>query len=140
MPPWALLVQVRYGRHANFDRIVFQFENGLPDYRIEYAEPPNLGDVPGPGGPLPIPVPTAGSAFLKVSFGGAAAHDPDPPYDSTYLGPQDLTVGLPSLVEAEMASDWHGDVTWVLGLSDEVDFRVFSLEEPSRIVIDVAHP
>ena len=31
-------------------------------------------------------------------------------------------------------------MTWVFGLSEEVDFGVSELQDPYRIVIDVAHP
>ena len=133
VPPGALLVQVRYGRHENFDRIVFQFENGLPGYRIEYVQPPILGDFSG------LPVDIAGGAFLRAHFSVAAAHDPSTG-DRTYLGPLELSAGLPSLLEAEVTGDFEGGLTWVLGLSEEADFRVFALAEPFRIVIDVAHP
>lgn len=133
VPPGALLVQVRYGRHENFDRIVFQFENGLPGYRIEYVQPPIVGDFSG------LPVDIAGGAFLRARFSVAAAHDPDTG-DRTYLGPLELGTGLPSLLEAEVTGDFEGALTWVLGLSEEADFRVFALAEPFRIVIDVAHP
>ena len=133
VPPGALLVQVRYGRHANFDRIVFQFENGLPGYRIEYVLPPILGDFSG------LPVDIAGGAFLRAHFSVAAAHDPSTG-DRTYLGPLELSAGLPSLLEAEVTGDFEGGLSWVLGLSKEADFRVFALAEPFRIVIDVAHP
>ena len=133
VPPGALLVQVRYGRHENFDRIVFQFENGLPGYRIEYVLPPILGDFSG------LPVDIAGGAFLRAQFRVAAEHDPSTG-DRTYLGPLELSAGLPSLLEAEVTGDFEGGLTWVLGLSKEADFRVFALAEPFRIVIDVAHP
>ena len=132
VPPGALLVQVRYGRHENFDRIVFQFENGLPGYRIEYVQPPILGDFSG------LPVDIAGGAFLRAHFSVAAAHDPETG-DRTYLGPLELGPGLPSLLEAEVTGDFEGGLTWVLGLSEKADFRVLALAEPFLIVIDVAH-
>ena len=98
VPPGALLVQVRYGRHENFDRIVFQFENGLSGYRIEYVQPPIVGDFSG------LPVDIAGSAFLRAHFSVAAAHDPSTG-DRTYLGPLELRAGLPSLLEAEAKAE-----------------------------------
>jgi hypothetical protein len=47
---------------------------------------------------------------------------------------------LPSLVEAERTGDFEGVLTWVLGLNEEAGFRVYELEEPYRLVVDVAHP
>jgi hypothetical protein len=133
VPPGALLVQVRYGRHENFDRIVFQFENGLPAYRIEYVEPPILGEFSGE------PVAIAGDAFLRARFSDGAAHDPFTG-DRTYLGPLELVPGLPELKEAEITGDFEGVLTWVLGLAEASDFRIYALEAPFRIVVDVGHP
>lgn len=127
----ALLVQVRYGRHADFDRIVFQFEEGRPGYRIEYVEPPVLGEFSG------LPVEIAGKAFLRVNF-AAAAHDLEGA--PTYLGPRELKPGLPALLEAEETGDFENSLTWALGLSGAGGFRVFALDEPFRVVVDVGHP
>jgi hypothetical protein len=127
----ALLVQVRYGRHADFDRAVFQFEEGRPGYRIAYAQPPILGEFSG------LPIEIAGEAFLRVNF-AAAAHDEDGL--PTYLGPRELKPGLPALLEAVETGDFENSLTWVLGLSGAGGFRVFALDEPFRVVVDVGHP
>ena len=76
---------------------------------------------------------------MKVRFSPAAAHDPFTA-ERTYLGPLEFTSGLPSIAEAETTGDFEGVLTWVLGLRRAVDFRVFSLENPFRVVIDLAHP
>lgn len=132
-PPTALLVDVRTGLQEGFDRIVFEFEEGLPGYRIEYVEPPIEADPSG------LPVEIAGSAFLKVTLRSAAGFDPSTG-DPTYDGPSEIAPGLPSLLEAERTGDFEAVLTWVLGLTEEVDFRVSALEDPFRVVIDVAHP
>lgn len=131
-PPTALLVDVTTGLHEVFDRVVFEFEEGTPGYRIEYVEPPITGEFSG------LPVEITGNAFLRVSFRGAAGFDPftgEPTYD----GPLEIAIGLPSLLEAERTGDFEGVLTWVVGLAAEVDFRVLTLEEPFRVAIDVAH-
>ncbi len=131
-PPTALLVDVRTGLQEGFDRIVFEFEEGVPGYRIAYVEPPITGEFSG------LPVEIAGSAFLKVTFSVAAGFDPftgEPTYEGL-----EIPTGLPSLLEAERTGDFEGVLTWVLGLAEEVDFRVSVLEDPFRVVIDVAHP
>ncbi len=129
----AILVDVRFARHEGFDRIVFEFQGGLPGYRIQYVDPPILADPSG------LPVDIAGSAFLSVRFEPAAAHDPDTG-TPTYTGPLEIAAGLPALIEAERTGDFEAVLSWALGLSQEVDFRVYSLEDPFRIAIDVAHP
>lgn len=133
VPPGALLVDVRTGRHDTFDRVVFEFDHGLPGYRIEYVQPPILGEFSGE------PVDIAGNAFLRVNFRMAAAHDPSTG-EPTYTGPLEIVSRLPSLLELERTGDFEGQLTWVLGLTEEVDFRVFELEDPFRVAIDVKHP
>ena len=129
----ALLVDVRPAKHERFDRIVFEFQGGLPGYRIEYVQPPILGDASG------LPITIEGAAFLQVRFRSAAAHDPDTGVQ-TYTGPRELSPGLPSLVEAQETGDFEAILTWVLGLTEEADFQVYRLEDPFRIAIDVGHP
>ncbi|MBI2912977.1 MAG: hypothetical protein HYY03_03560 [Chloroflexi bacterium] len=129
----ALLVDVRAARHEGFDRIVFEFQGGLPGYRIEYVQPPILGDASG------LPITIEGAAFLRARFRSAAAHDPDTGAQ-TYTGPRELSPGLPSLVEAQETGDFEAILTWVLGLTEEADFQVYDLQDPYRIAIDVGHP
>lgn len=129
----ALLEDVRTGQHEGFDRIVFEFQGGIPSYRVEYVEPPILEDASG------LPVEIEGEAFLRVRFQGAAGHDPSSG-EPTYQGPQEIAVGLPTLLEAQRTGDFEGTLTWVLGLAREVDFRVSNLQDPFRVVVDVAHP
>ena len=133
VPPGALLVDISTGLHEGFDRIVFEFEEGLPGYRIQYVEPPIRGEFSG------LPVEIAGNAFLRVSFRSAAGFDPLTG-EPTYHGPLEIATGLPSLLEAEGTGDFEGVLTWVLGLAEEVDFRVLELEDPFRVAIDVAQP
>lgn len=132
VPPVAVLFDVRYGCHEGYDRIVFDFRDNMTGYRVEYVEPPISAD--GSGEPLDI----AGEAFLHVRFNVAQAHDEAG--NSTYVGPREITPGLASISEMEMAGDFEGYVTWGIGLPEELDFRVTTLDDPYRVVIDVAHP
>lgn len=132
VPPVAILYDVRTGCHESYDRIVFDFRDNAPGYRIEYVEPPISQD--GSGFPLDI----AGEAFLYVRFSTAQAHDDAG--NSTYTGPREITPGLESISEMEMAGDYEGYVTWGIGLPEELDFHVTTLEDPYRVVIDIAHP
>ena len=142
VPPGALMVDVRTGSPVNlitgeleeFDRITFEFEDGLPGYLIEYVEPPITEDASG------LPVEIEGGAFLRITFRDAAGFDPLTGVP-TYTGPFEIADGKPALLEAERTVDFEGVLTWVLGLTEAVDFRVIVLESPSFVVaIDVAHP
>jgi hypothetical protein len=132
VPPVPLLTDVRAASHDGFDRIVFEFEDGaLPGYTVEYITPP--ATACGSGGDLEV----AGGALLQVRFYPANAH-------TEAGGPtvefQELTPGLPSIVEVESACDFEAVVIWAVGLTEESDFAVTELSEPVRLVIDIAHP
>jgi hypothetical protein len=132
-PSGAIMTDVRTGAHDTFDRIVFDFQNGLPGYRVEYVAPPIIADPSG------LTVQINGSAFLSVRFYVAAAHDPDTG-QPTYTGASQITPGLASVLEIERTGDFEGYLTWVFGLPRQLDFRVLELTNPYRIAIDIAHP
>jgi hypothetical protein len=63
------LVAVRAGRHAGFDRVVFEFRGPVPAARrVRY-----VGELVQDGSGEPVPL--AGGASLEVVFQGANAHD-----------------------------------------------------------------
>lgn len=125
--PTPRLVAVRTGHHSTFDRVVFEFAGALPGYRIRYV-PEVTQDGSG------APVQLRGQAFLAVALTPAVAHT-DAGQPTT---PHRLTPGYPSLNEVAFAGDFEAVVSYGLGLDDVVGYRVQSLTQPSRIVIDVA--
>ena len=127
----ARLVDVRTGRHEGFDRVVFEFTGTLPGYRVEYTTAPAEGCGSG------LATEIAGAALLQVRMAPAAAHDDD---GASTFGPQELTPGLPAILEIESTCDFEAILTWVVGLSEAADFSVTDLVEPLRVVVDVAHP
>ena len=127
-----LLADVRAARHEGFDRVVFDFAvTSRPGYRVEYVTAPI--QQCGSGNQETI----AGSAFIQVRMTPAAAHDDA---GQPTFGTNELLPGLPTLLEVQQTCDFEGIVTWVLGLSEEVDFVVSALADPFRVVVDVAHP
>jgi len=127
-----VLTDVRAASHTDYDRITFEFEGSdRPHYRVEYITPPAVGC--GSGADEPV----AGSAVLKVQFMPANSHNDQ---GNSTIDSTDITPGLPTLKEAKMTCDFEADVQWALGLDQEQDFRVITLDSPPRIAIDVAHP
>jgi hypothetical protein len=118
----ATLVGVRVGRHATYDRTVFDFTGGTPGYRVEY------GTLTHQARDLTIPL--AGSATLVVVFTGVdTAVDLD-----RVLNPR-----FPTLLQVKSGGAFEGYASFGLGLRDRVGFRVFTLHSPERVVVDVAH-
>jgi hypothetical protein len=124
------LVDVRAAAHEGFDRIVFEFDAPEPGFRVEYVEEA-LGC--GTGEPEEL----EGAAFLQVKIQPADAHDDA---GAPTFPQQELTPGLSSIVAARQTCDFEADVTWVVGLAEEVDFTAVSLLDPFRVVVDVGHP
>src|SRR5206468_12461380 len=58
----------------------------------------------------------------------------------TWTGPRRISAGFPALKQVAFAGDFEGYVTFGLGLGQRTGFRVLALRDPSRIVVDVAHP
>lgn len=128
----ALLKDVRAAKHSTFDRFTLEFDIAPPGYKVEYVEPPILADPSGKE------VAIDGKAFLQITIQGSVAYYLNT--DNPYTGPDELKPGLPNLVEAELTGDFEAVLIWVLGVNEEADFRVLTLESPPRLVVDVGHP
>jgi hypothetical protein len=131
----ALLTRVGIGRHEGYDRVVFEFRNAVPGYRVEYVEPPLHED--GSGNRLEV----AGSAFVVVRMEPASGFDLSVPEgELVYKGPRRLSgpdAGTSVVREVVRTGDFEAVLTWAVGLSDRVDFRVRTLQGPPRLVVDV---
>jgi hypothetical protein len=131
----ALLEAVTLGRHEGFDRIVFRFRNHVPGHRVRYAEGPFSED--GSGNPVVI----EGDAFIEVRMEQASGFDLETGEgELVYKGPKRLRgadAGTSVIRQAVRTGDFEALLTWIVGLSDRVDFRVLTLAEPPRLVIDL---
>ena len=129
--PAAQLTGIRTGQHATFDRVVLQFRGRVPGYDVRYV-PAVTQD------PSDQPIPLQGRAFIRVVLRHASTSpgpggDPVPSFVGT------ITPGLQSLKQVKAAGDFEHYLSFGLGLDHRVGFRVFTLTDPSRVVIDVAH-
>jgi hypothetical protein len=125
-----VLVAVRTGSHDGYDRLVLQFRNGLPNWRVNYVD-----QVASESGET---VPLEGAAFLYVDTHPASGHEDTAPFTQTYTGPRTLTPRYPMLRQVAWVDDFEGHVGFGLGLQRRTGFRVLELREPARLAIDVA--
>jgi hypothetical protein len=125
-----MLVAVRTGSHDGYDRLVLQFRNGLPNWRVNYVD-----QVASESGET---VPLEGAAFLYVDTHPATGHQDAAPFKQTYTGPHTLTPRYPMLRQVAWVDDFEGRVGFGLGLRRRTGFRVLELREPARLAIDVA--
>jgi hypothetical protein len=137
-PGRALQQEVRIGTHPGYDRFVIEFEEAgrVPNgWSIHWISGTPLHDGSG------LPVSIAGNEFLEVRFLGSAGWAITDPAE-WYSGPQELfgvSIGAANLVEAEMAGDYEGYVTWFVSADAATPFNVFTLAGPPRLVVDICH-
>lgn len=125
-----LLVDVRLGEHDGFDRLVLEFEGeGEPGWLVGYVEE---ASTQGKGDPIVVD----GDAMISV----AARHTMPDDMTGFYEGPQEIELDGEAIEEAFVDGTFEGQTVVVLGVDDADNlFRVFTLTEPSRLVVDVQH-
>jgi hypothetical protein len=124
------ITDLAVGAHDTYDRIVFDFAAGTPEYTIETASAPLLQDPSG------LPIDVQGSSFLRIILHGASAAG----YGGTpFNGPTSFTPRFAKLVELKAAGDFEAVATWYVGMNGDACIRAFTLTAPSRLVIDLQH-
>lgn len=130
----ALVERVAVGRHEGYDRVVFQFKNHVPGYRIGYVDPPFKED--GSGNVVQV----EGNAFVVVRMEPASGFDlTKDEGELVYKGPRRIdgsTAGTSVVQEVVRAGDFEAVLVWAIGLSDRVDYRVRRASSPARLIID----
>ena len=122
----ATLVDIRAAHHPGFDRIVFEFDGGLPSSHDAQYVDELLADGSG------LPVRIAGRAVLQVSFAPAQAHDAQ-----GVTVPRRLAFPLPNVMTAVRSGDFEAVTTYGIGVAKKTPFHVSTLQSPSRVVIDI---
>lgn len=126
------VTDVRIGRHDGFDRVVYEMGGtGTPGWTVQYVDEAvqdgsgTVIDIPGDG---TLQVLISGSAYPMDS--GAEPFASDAPV----TGPGTVTV-----TEAQGWSVFEGITDAFIGLqSAGHPFRVYLLESPVRVVVDIA--
>lgn len=127
---------VRSAAHPGYDRVVFEFEGGLPGFGVSYVDRPVFEDGSG------RTVEVDGPAVLEVRMERAAsARVSGDRVIRTYRGPSRLRPpNTPAVVEVVEAGDFEAVLRWVVGSRRLVPFTVTTLPGPSRVVVDLEHP
>jgi len=126
-----VLTGVRVGKHADFDRVVLDFTGPAPQVSAQVVDQLYYD---GSGKPVEID----GTYFLEVRSTPAAAHDDNG--QSTYPGPRKFTTPQLGNVQAfALTGDFEGYLTVGLGYRRIASHQVFTLTDPTRVVIDIKH-
>ena len=129
----ALLSDIQVGKHEGYDRVVFEFLNEVPGYDVRYAELPVVEESSG------IPVDNTGLHVVLVRMSPAA--DADLTKDNTpmtYTGPSRFSPDARVINELISVGSFEGVLTWAISASSEVPFLVSTLDNPPRLVVDLA--
>ncbi len=128
VPASPQLIAVRAASHDGYDRVVWEFKNGLPGTRVIRKVSTLTGDASGE------PIRIAGSTILALTMYQADGHDPDTGVNTS---PARLAPGLPNVVEVVKSGDFEATVTYGVGLVKDQPYRLFTLNSPPRVVLDV---
>lgn len=124
------VVDVRVGDHPGYSRVVFELAGtGTVGWRVGYEDDPR---TPGAGEPVEL----AGDGTLVVVLDGVGY-----PFDTgmkEYSGPRRLAPDLAAVQEVQVGGVFEGSFDAYLGTPDKRPFRVFRLQSPQRVVVDVA--
>lgn len=123
---------IRVGGHDGFDRVVFEVGGeGTPGWDVRYvdqASSQGSGDV----------VELAGDAVLQVTLTGMGY-----PYDT---GVDEYRAGAPlpgpgtdTVTEVVFDATFEGTSVAFVGTKAQAPFRVYLLDSPTRVVLEVAH-
>ncbi|WP_278234918.1 hypothetical protein [Isoptericola sp. AK164] len=123
------VTDVRVGSHDGYDRVVFDLEGtGTPGWRAQYVEAalePGRGEELDVGGDSVLEVGITGTGYPTDT--GVTEYDGDP-----VAGPGG------SVEEVVYSFVFEGTTTAFVGVDGEPrPFRVFSLKDPTRVVVDV---
>ncbi len=125
-PAVPTLVGISAAHHATFDRVVFEFNGGVPDdVRARYVDR-LIGDASG------LPVRIAGRAILQVRFFAADAHNA-----SGATAPARKAFALPNVMTTVRSGDFESVLSYGIGLAKRTKFDTFTLTGPSRVVVDI---
>ena len=130
----AVLSNVRSAAQDGFDRIVFEFEgNQVPGYAVRYADEAiacgsgeDLSSFIGGG--------IAPPALLMVNLQPSASHDES----GAQTAVRDVSPKLETITRAFRTCDFEAVVEYGVATTAEKPFRISTLENPSRLVIDIA--
>jgi hypothetical protein len=132
----AYLAAVRVASHDSYDRVVFEFEDAVPGYRVSTAQRPVTED--GSGDTVEV----EGAALVEVRMESAAtARITGENVSPVYRGPARVRTRGAVVREVVDVGDFEGVVTWVVGLDAAPDgVKVSTLTSPFRLVVDFGVP
>jgi hypothetical protein len=117
---------VRIGQHDGYDRFVIEFAGGVPHYTVTRQTTAMF--MRSPRGDM---MPLDGTAGVLIVVKGVANW-------TSYIGPMGFKPGYQCVREVAMTENFEGVQQWAIGVAGTPALRVFTLDSPGRLVVDVA--
>ncbi len=114
---------------AEYDRVVFTFEDRVPGYRLSFV-------TEGGGGCDGTEAVAGAPAHLAVEFERAISNDGGAPL----VEDRDRKTRFPTLVGATQSCDDGNRVRWLLATRGETDYRFLVMAGNPRLILDLRHP
>lgn len=126
-----VVTDIATGHHQTYDRTVFEVAGGgHAGWSTEYVD-----EAVAIGSAQPIEV--DGNAILEINL--TNTRYPSATELDTYE-PGTRFDGVHAIEEIYYGTTFEGSTQVVIGTAAETPFRVFKLEDPNRVVVDVVHP
>ena len=123
------VTDVRVGRHDGFDRVVFAVEGaGLPGWDARYVP-----EARSAGSGFEVGV--AGEGILQLALTGVGL--PGDTGVAPYAGPDRVPSEGDAVREVVLDVIFEGQMAAFLGTAAERPFRVYRLQNPTRVVVEV---
>ncbi|MDP8960024.1 MAG: hypothetical protein M3N32_00085 [Actinomycetota bacterium] len=128
-----VVTNLEVAAHETFDRVVLTLGgNGRAGWLAEYVE---QALAQGSGDPVEV----GGDATLEVTLTNIA-YPTDAPADA-YDGPDRMRArNTQAIVEVVYGTTFEGQTQLWVGTTQRLPFRVFALQDPDRVVVDVVQP
>ncbi len=126
----ALLTDVEVSGSDGVDRVTFTFDTDIPGYDVAYIDPPVRQD--GSGNVVEV----EGAAFLEIRMEPASGVDLGGTLEPTYTGPAEVQGDTALVTEVVRTGDFEANLTWVVGVDEEVPYRVSADPAAGQIVVE----
>ena len=124
------LQDVRAGSHGDIDRVVFEYAGtGLPSYVAGYVDTPRQQ---ASGNVMEVP----GAAHLEVNVQGTAGDMMRTDAPITAMGSKGVAAG--NIADVYLGSIFEADSQFFIGLDSQRGYKIYTLENPTRVVVDIA--
>ena len=126
--------KVTTAKHKDFDRVVFEFEKQLPNYRVEYLKS-RFYD----GEAERVRIKSAGNSFVQVEFFTIPTSEEQMKFTEAKGFRPKGRLRMPTVQSVTDMGLFEGFYDFVIGVGSRQPFRVIELSNPARLAIDFKH-